>query len=75
MFEFLTIDHIDGNGAEHRRTLKRGGITFYRWLINNGFPSGFQTLCYNCNCAKGQYGTCPHQLLVDPPRVLTNSNP
>jgi hypothetical protein len=30
-------------------------------LITNGFPSGFRTLCHNCNMAKGLYGTCPHE--------------
>ena len=32
----------------------------YRWLEKNGFPSGFQTLCHNCNWAKSR-GGCPHQ--------------
>jgi hypothetical protein len=50
----LTIDHIDGHGNEHRRASKVGtGIPFYRMLKKNGFPSGFQVLCFNCNLAKG----------------------
>jgi hypothetical protein len=57
--EFLTIDHINGNGAEHRRSVG-SGANFYFWLKKNNYPEGFQVLCYNCNCALGHYGYCPH---------------
>ncbi len=61
-FEFLTIDHVDDNGAEHRRTFANGngGFSFYLWLKRQKFPPGFQVLCMNCNFAKGAYGYCPH---------------
>lgn len=55
---FLCIDHIDGGGNKHRAEIKGD---FYRWLIDNNFPPGFQTLCHNCNMAKGLYGRCPHE--------------
>lgn len=65
--EFLTIDHINGKGAEHRRQLgsnTASGSNFYRWLRNNGFPKdNFQLLCYNCNCSKGMNGYCPHKII------------
>jgi hypothetical protein len=66
---FLTIDHIDNNGAEHRRDIGNGSKSlgssaFYRWLIKNNFPEGFQTLCWNCNRAKHLLGICPHQSSV-----------
>lgn len=49
----LTIDHIDGGGGEHKRNLRRtGGSQFYRWLINNNYPKGYQTLCMNCQWIK-----------------------
>jgi len=57
---FLTIDHVDGDGAQHRKLIGGGGNT-YKWLRQNGYPSGFQVLCYNCNM--GRYrngGICPH---------------
>lgn len=60
--EFLTIDHINNDGAEDRKANgnKLGG-KLYRWLIKNNFPQGmYQILCYNCNCAKGFFGYCPH---------------
>jgi len=60
--EFLTIDHIDGGGTQHRKKLKvEGGAGIYRWLETNGFPDGFRVLCWNCNCAIGIHGYCPHE--------------
>lgn len=54
---FLTIDHVKNDGAEHRKTTS----FLYPWLVKNNFPEGFQTLCWNCNCAKGiNLGVCPH---------------
>ena len=58
--EFLSIDHINGKGAEHRREIGGSSGTFYRWLKNNNYPSGFRVLCINCNFALGAYGYCPH---------------
>lgn len=58
LFEFLTIDHINGNGTKHRKEV---GKDFYRWLIHNKFPGGFRVLCMNCNHARGIYGECPHE--------------
>lgn len=48
--DMLTLDHINNDGAEHRKTLgdrKMAGGKIYRWIIKNGFPDGFQTLCAN----------------------------
>lgn len=61
---FLTIDHVNNDGAEHRRSLgwKRGGRSMGAWLRANGFPPGFQVLCINCNFGKHRNGgVCPHQ--------------
>jgi len=62
--DFLTIDHIDGGGRRHKKKVG-SGIRFYRWLISNNFPVGFEILCYNCNCAKGKLGYCPHKIQVE----------
>ena len=60
---FLDIDHMDNDGAEHRKKHRLGtGKQFYVWLITNNFPSNFQTLC--CNCNRGKFrnnGICPHK--------------
>lgn len=59
--EFLTIDHMNNDGGKERRALgKTGGVNFYRWLRLSGYPDGYQVLCFNCNCAKGVFGKCPH---------------
>jgi hypothetical protein len=44
---FLTGDHINNNGAEHRRKIGTGSDVIHRWLIKNNFPPGFQVLCWN----------------------------
>jgi len=59
--KFLSIDHIDGRKKLNPIEKKLKGANLYRWLIAHKFPKGFQILCYNCNCAKGFYGVCPHQ--------------
>lgn len=60
---FLTIDHIDNDGHLYRRA--RGNAShqgIYGWLVRQGFPAGFQVLCYNCNYGKHKNnGICPHQ--------------
>ncbi len=67
-YEFLCIDHIEGGGNEHRRSLEMSkdrcgssSTNFYKWLEKNNYPEGFQTLCHNCNMAKSIYGACPHK--------------
>jgi len=57
--EFLTIDHIKGGGAKHRKEVGQG-TTFYNWIKRNNFPKGFRILCMNCNHSLGHYGYCVH---------------
>lgn len=58
-YEFMAIDHIDGGGGKHRKTIHTK--SFYRWIIKNNFPEGFRILCHNCNQSLGLYGYCPHE--------------
>jgi hypothetical protein len=58
--EFLSFDHIEGRGKEHRG-YTGGGSAFVRWLIKNNYPKEFQILCHNCNLSLGFYGYCPHR--------------
>lgn len=60
---FLTIDHLNGGGTMDRRNTGGGGHHLYRKLRKQGFPSGFQVLCYNCNIGKAKPEGCPHKLL------------
>lgn len=61
--EFLTIEHIGGTGAAHRKEVGAGdGI--YRDLKKRGFPDKdkYCVLCMNCNIARGVKngdGKCP----------------
>lgn len=57
--EFLSIDHINNNGAKQRREDK-SSAKICRWLKKNNYPKGYQVLCFNCNMAKALYGSCPH---------------
>ena len=57
IIEFLSIDHIDGGGRQHRQQIKK---SIYIWLKQNDFPDGYRVLCHNCNMAHDLYGYCPH---------------
>lgn len=64
---FLTIDHIVPKGAKKSSTERK---TLYLWLKQQGYPEGFQTLCWNCNMAKRDNECCPHQLPTAIPRSV-----
>lgn len=59
---WLNIDHENGDGATHRKTLPSNGRAgaIYAWLKRMGYPSGFRVLCFNCNVAE-HLGGCPHR--------------
>lgn len=60
--DFLAIDHINNNGCEQRKIIG-GGMSFYRRIIKDGFPSDLQILCHNCNWSKHvNSGKCIHQI-------------
>jgi len=63
VLEFLTLDHKNGGGTNHRRGMSNHQI--YLEVIRNNYPDEFQVLCYNCNCAIGHAGYCPHMNLQD----------
>ena len=60
----LELDHIHGDGAEHRRQWlgdrKYGAQhAIFRWLRDHNYPKGdFQVLCRSCNFAKGNRERC-----------------
>lgn len=68
--KFLTIDHVNNDGAEHRRSFgyeengKGASTRTLSWLKSNNYPEGFQVLCMNCNMGKARNGgICPHKIL------------
>jgi len=48
---FLTIDHVNDDGAQ-KQEVEGTGTTFFKYIKDHGFPPDYQILCYNCNCAK-----------------------
>lgn len=60
--EFLTLDHVNGDGSKHRQVVKLFGQTLYHYLRKEGFPDKerYRILCVNCNSCIGAYGFCPH---------------
>lgn len=62
IFEFLTIDHINGLNGKKRESK---GASMCLYLRRNNYPKGFQVLCYNCNMGKRYTNICPHKLLSE----------
>lgn len=64
--EFLSLDHINGGGTKHRKSLLEtkqcgSGDKFYLFLRRNGYPDGYRLLCHCCNQSFGYCGYCPHE--------------
>jgi hypothetical protein len=68
--ESLALDHVHGNGTEHRQRISKSqplsGHGFYAWLVNQNFPPecepegvyALQTLCVRCNSSKRSGDHC-----------------
>jgi hypothetical protein len=57
---FLTVDHINNDGAEHRRRLKNSSRVKAE-IVRLNFPPEYRLLCYNCNSGRElNGGICPH---------------
>lgn len=63
--DFLTLDHIKGDGGVHRRLV---GKNTYNWAFKNKYPKELQVLCWNCNVSKSfprNGNKCLHQLIKE----------
>jgi len=59
---FLSLDHIEGGGTQHRNRLGGSSDAVMRQLEKEGFPKGYRVLCHNCNQGRFQNGgKCPHE--------------
>lgn len=56
-YEFLEVDHINGDGKRHRRLV---GMHMMSWIIRHKFPTDLRILCANCNRGIANYKICPH---------------
>lgn len=61
--DMLTLDHVNNDGAKHRREYTKsgrgGGSALYFLITRNNFPEGYQTLCANHNLKKHIMGLNP----------------
>lgn len=72
----LEIDHINNDGAQHRRQLgsNRAGIGFYLLLRKWNYPKeNFQLLCANCHNGKSYYGFFPDALIPECSQQVINA--
>lgn len=57
---FLTIDHLNNDGAKDRRN---GWAVVRARAIKEGWPSDLAIRCFNCNCGRARNGgVCPHEI-------------
>lgn len=61
-WEFLTLDHPNGDGQEDRDKYRMQTGQIYGWAKKNGFPKIYRILCMNCNWIRRFGGICPHQI-------------
>ena len=64
IIQFLTLDHINGRqeGDRGSNKNKKVGRSLWAYLKRENFPSGYQTLCWNCNSGRQiNKGVCPHK--------------
>lgn len=64
---FLSIDHVNNDGARMRREMlghrTMAGAATYAWLHRHNYPAGYQVLCMNCQHGKRMnHGVCPHHV-------------
>jgi hypothetical protein len=59
-YEFLAIDHMEGGGHQHRKSLGNNAALKLLYLLDTEKPTGYRILCHNCNISLGLHGYCPH---------------
>ena len=61
ILEFLTLEHVNGDGKEHRKRVGSGSKIWLD-LKRRGWPQeGFTLLCWNCHMATCRGLICPHK--------------
>jgi len=59
---FLTLDHVNNDGASHRETLSSDTMPALSEAVKKHRPDLYQILCYNCNMGRAvNKGLCPHK--------------
>lgn len=59
---FLSLDHTNNDGNQHRQVV-RPGWGIFKWARDNGYPPTLRLACFNCNLgrARAPGKICPHQ--------------
>lgn len=57
-FDFLALDHINGDGHIERKL--QSDHKTYRAAVLTYQPEKYRVLCHNCNNGYAIYGVCPH---------------
>ncbi|MET7477650.1 hypothetical protein ABZT17_25230 [Streptomyces sp. NPDC005648] len=72
--EFLTVGRVVSRlGREPQGP--SGGQPLFRWLREQGYPPGFETLCTSCNESRRLHeGSCPHRGPVKEPTGAKQRN-
>ncbi len=61
--QFLTLDHINNDGAVERKECKLGTWGVFRKAVRDRDKTRYQILCYNCNFGRAKNGgVCPHRI-------------
>jgi len=63
--EFLSAQHKNNDGANHRREIGSGST--YNWILKNIEEAKkiIELMCMNCNTSNGFFGYCPHKVSTE----------
>lgn len=76
---FLTLEHVNGGRHFYGKRYGREGkqyqqsntyVEIARAKADNWDRTKWECLCWNCNCAKGKYGQCPHRTGITKEQVI-----
>jgi len=63
---FLTMDHLDGNGQNHRINSDIYRTLYTEFQKTGNWNTRISVVCYNCNCGKWRNGgICPHKNITN----------
>lgn len=57
---FLQVDHLRGDGADHRRRMNGNYRRIYRDILASNVAGLYRLLCANCHFAISYRDGCPH---------------
>jgi uncharacterized protein YeaO (DUF488 family) len=65
---FLSLEHVNNDGAKHKKELFGKRHNLYSWLKNNSYQTNYkiEVLCMNCQFGRRyNNGICPHKVTSD----------